>query len=128
MSPANDISGNRDLEPATLPKTWLDRLRRSGSAEIGQSNPSDQTGGRILEGQRNSSLTSLAGTLQRGGVSPARITAALIAENKAKCSPPLDRTEVEKIVASITRYPPASPIGDGADDAERLMQLVLEQL
>ena len=30
-------------------------------------------------------------------------------------------------MASITRYPPASPIGDGADDAERLMQLVLER-
>jgi putative DNA primase/helicase len=117
----------RDLEPATLPKSWLDHLRRSGSAESGKDNPSAQTGGRVVEGQRNTHLTSLAGTLQRSGASPAAITAALIEENKAKCSPPLDRTEVEKIVASITKYAPTAPISDGADDAERLMQLVLER-
>jgi putative DNA primase/helicase len=117
----------RDLEPATLPKTWLGRLRKGGLAGSSKDKPSAQTDGRVPEGQRNTSLTSLAGTLQRGGVSPAAITAALIAENKEKCSPPLDRSEVEKIMASITRYPPASPIGDGADDAERLMKLVLER-
>ena len=94
----------RDLEPAELPKTWLNRLRKGGLAGSSKDKPSAQTDGRVPEGQRNTSLTSLAGTLQRGGVSPAAISAALIAENKAKCSPPLDRSEVEKIVASITRY------------------------
>jgi putative DNA primase/helicase len=117
----------RDVEPAKLPKTWLDRLRKDGSAGPGTEKLSTQVDGRIPEGQRNTSLTSLAGTLQRGGVSPAAITAALIAENKAKCSPPLDRSEIEKIVGSITKYSPTSPIGDGADAAERLMQLVLER-
>jgi hypothetical protein len=91
----------RDLEPATLPKSWLDHLRRSGSAESGKDDPSAKTDGRILEGQRNTHLTSLAGTLQRGAVSPAAITAALIEENKAKCSPPLDKSEIEKIEAPI---------------------------
>lgn len=117
----------RDLKPATLPKNWLDRLRPDGSAESGKDNRAPQTDGRVLEGQRNNSLTSLAGTLQRSNASPAAITAALIAENKAKCSPSLDKSEIEKIVASITKYAPISPIGDGADDAERLMQLVLER-
>ena len=116
----------RDLKPATLPRNWLDRLRRDGSADSGKDNRS-QTDGRVLEGQRNNFLTSLAGTLQRSGASPAAITAALFAENKAKCSPPLDKSEIEKIAASITKYAPISPIGDGADDAERLMQLVLER-
>jgi putative DNA primase/helicase len=115
----------RDLEPATLPKTWLDHLRGNGSAESSEDKPSAQTAGRILEGQRNTRLTSLAGTLQRGGLSSAAITAALFAENQAKCTPPLDRSEVEEIVASITKYPATSPIGDSADAAERLMQLVL---
>ena len=117
----------RDLEPATLPKTWLDHLRSNGSVESGKDNPSAQTDARVLEGQRNTHLTSLAGTLQRGGVSPAAITAALIEENKAKCSPPLDRSEIKKIAASITKYAPTAPISDGADDAERSMQLVLER-
>jgi putative DNA primase/helicase len=116
----------RDVEPAKLPKTWLDRLRKDGSARPITEKLSTKTVGRIPEGQRNTSLTSLAGTLQRGGVSPAAITAALIAENKAKCTPQLDESEIRKIVASVTKYAPTAPIGDGADDAERLMQLVLE--
>ena len=117
----------RDVEPAKLPKTWLDRLRKDGSAGPGREKLSTQADGRIPEGQRNTSLASLAGTMQRGGVSPAAITAALIAENKAKCTPPLDDSEIKKIVASITKYAPTAPISDGADDAERLMQLVLER-
>jgi P4 family phage/plasmid primase-like protien len=118
---------DRDLEPATLPKSWRARLRKDVSAESNKDNSTAQPDGRILEGQRNTSLTSLAGTLQRGGVSPAAIKAALIAENNAKCTPPLDESEIKKIVASITKYPAPAPIGDGADDAERLMQLVLER-
>jgi putative DNA primase/helicase len=117
----------RDVEPEKLPKTWLDRLRKDGSAAPGTEKLSTQADGRIPEGQRNTSLTSLAGTMQRGGVSPAAITAALIAENKAKCTPPLDESEIKKIVTSITKYAPTAPISDGADDAERLMQLVLER-
>jgi putative DNA primase/helicase len=117
----------RDLEPAKLPKAWLDRLRGNAAVETGNEQPSARTDAQIPEGQRNTSLTSLAGTLQRRGVSPAAITAALIAENKAKCTPPLDESEIKKIVASITKYAPTAPIGDGADDAERLMQLVLER-
>ena len=133
--PSRHASGNRYrwkegrsfryLEPARLPKTWLCQLRTSSSAEKG--NPTAQKDGEILEGQRNNSLTRLAGTLRRNGLSSETITAALFAENKAKCSPPLDRSEVAKIVASVTKYAPTSPIGDGADDAERLMQLVLER-
>jgi hypothetical protein len=40
--------------------------------------------------------------------------------------PPLDAAEVETIVASITKYP-AARLGDGADAAEGLMQLVLDR-
>jgi putative DNA primase/helicase len=116
----------REFKPAKLPKTWLNRLRKDDSASK-KDNSTAQPEGRILEGQRNSKLTSLAGTLQRAGTSPTAIKAALIAENDAKCTPPLDEAEIKKIVASITKYPATAPIGDGADDAERLMQLVLER-
>ncbi len=51
----------------------------------------------------------------------------MTAENAAKCSPPLDAAEVAKIVASVSQYPPAQPIGEGADAAETLMQLALGQ-
>ena len=85
-----------------------------------------QAEGLVLEGSRNSYLTSIAGTMQRSGASPEALAAALAAENRVKCSPPLDTAEVEKIVASVTQYP-APPIGDGADAAEGLMHLVLDR-
>ena len=64
--------------------------------------------------------------LFNAGASRETITSALMAENAAKCTPPLDITEVEKIVASVSKYP-AAQLGDGADAAEALMQLVLDQ-
>jgi len=116
----------RDLKPAPLPEPWLDRLRGNTAAPTNADSAPAQSAGLVPEGQRNSHLTSLAGTLHRSGVSPEVITAALTAENTAKCSPPLDSSEIGKIVASVTTYP-AAPRGDGADAAEGLMQLVLDQ-
>jgi putative DNA primase/helicase len=64
--------------------------------------------------------------MQRVGASPQTLAAALKAENLAKCSPPLDAAEVKKIASSVAQYP-AAALGDGADAAEALMQLVLDQ-
>ena len=116
----------RDLKPVPLPEPWLGRLRGDTSAPTNADSAPAQSAGLVHEGGRNNHLTSFAGTLQRSGVSPEVIIAALMAENAAKCSPPLDSSEVEKIVANITKYP-AAPLGDGADAAEGLMQLVLDQ-
>jgi hypothetical protein len=58
-------------------------------------------------------------------MSPEAILAALRAENEAQCGPPpLDISEVKQIVNSIGRYP---ALGDGADAAEGLMQIVLDR-
>jgi len=54
------------------------------------------TGGRVREGQRNSHLTSLAGTMRRPGMSQDAILAALLAENTKCCEPPLSETEVRE--------------------------------
>jgi putative DNA primase/helicase len=131
--PSRHASGNRyrweegksfcDLKPAPLPEDWLAKLRNENKPAP-QDMRQDKTV--VLEGQRNSYLTSFAGTLQRSGASPEAITAALMAENAAKCSPPLESAEVEKIVTSVSKYP-AAQLGDGADAAEGLMQLVLDQ-
>ncbi|TPW22026.1 MAG: hypothetical protein FD126_86 [Elusimicrobia bacterium] len=63
----------------------------------------------IPEGGRNSTLTSLAGTMRKRGMTEDAILAALMAENLAKCAPPLDEAEVRAIVSSISRYPAGSP-------------------
>ena len=72
----------------------------------------------VLEGAirhpgRNDALTSLAGTMRRRGMSQVGIEAALLAENAARCEPPLDHAEVRKIAASIAKYLPASTLAPG---------------
>ena len=61
--------------------------------------------GELAEGQRNSNLTSIAGSMRRRDLSPAAIEAALLAENAARCDPPLSEEEVRSIVGSVLRYP-----------------------
>jgi hypothetical protein len=101
-------------------------LRRNGAGESVSDGAAAQAEGLVFEGSRNNYLTSIAGTIQRSGASPEALLAALAAENRVKCCPPLDDAELEKIVASVARYP-APPIGDGGDAAEGLMRLVLDR-
>jgi putative DNA primase/helicase len=65
---------------------------------------------KIPEGKRNSTLTSLAGSLRQRGCGQETILAALLAENKARCQPPLSEDEVQKIAGSISRYEPATNV------------------
>lgn len=57
------------------------------------------------KGQRNRSLTSLAGGLHRKGHNPDEIRMYLRALNASNCQPPLPDTEVEGIVTSVLCYP-----------------------
>ena len=58
----------------------------------------------ITSGSRNLSLTSLAGQLHNQGYSKADIFKELLYANSVACKPPLDRSEVELIVNSVTKY------------------------
>ena len=64
---------------------------------------------RIPSGQRDNTLTSLAGTMRRKRMDENAILAALLEENAAKCDPPLPEHEVRKIAHSVARYPPETP-------------------
>jgi hypothetical protein len=68
------------------------------------------TRGTIVEGSRNNFLTSEAGKLQRIGLDPPALSAALHELNRTKCRPPLPDSEVHTIACGIQRYPsrPAS--------------------
>ena len=61
----------------------------------------------ISKGERNTTLTSLAGSMRRRGMSEAAIHAALSAENRDRCRPPLPDRDIARIAASIARYPAA---------------------
>lgn len=70
--------------------------------------------GPLKDGSRNSTLTSLAGTMRRRGMAAGEIKAALSAINTQRCDPPLPDKEVSDIAASISRYPPAAQEEDDA--------------
>lgn len=63
----------------------------------------------IDEGSRNSTLTSLAGTMRARGMTEESIHVALLAENISRCNPPLDESEVKTIAHSVSRYQPNPP-------------------
>jgi Primase C terminal 1 (PriCT-1)/Protein of unknown function (DUF3987)/Bifunctional DNA primase/polymerase, N-terminal len=67
-------------------------------------------GNEIPYRERNNTLTSLAGSMRRRGMSQEAIEAALLAENK-KCYPELPETEVISIAKSVSRYEPAGTGG-----------------
>lgn len=59
---------------------------------------------KIPDGKRNETIHKTACSLQSRGLSDESILAACLAENRAKCDPPLSDDEVEKIVASALKY------------------------
>lgn len=66
-------------------------------------------GDAIGAGGRNATLTSLAGTMRRRGMSESEILAALQVANAERCKPPLETAEVARIAASIATKTPATP-------------------
>lgn len=82
-----------------------------------------EIGDEILEGERDDTLTSLAGSMRRRGMSQEAILAALSEENALKCKPPLPDADVERIARSVSKYAPAEdahyPEAKVADLAER---------
>lgn len=101
-----------DMEPAKLPEppAWLmEALERPANERgnlaglrLDHSLPANA----IPAGQRNSALTSLAGTMRRAGMSEAEILAALHKANADRCNPPLDDHDVQVIAWSVARYEP----------------------
>ncbi|MEJ5275773.1 MAG: bifunctional DNA primase/polymerase [Thermogemmata sp.] len=73
-------------------------------------------GARIPEGRRKTTLVALAGKLRDKGMSLEAIRAALITENRTRCTPPLPESEVEDILRSAARWRPGhlpAPADDG---------------
>jgi len=67
----------------------------------------------VIEGGRNNYLTQQAGRMRRAGLGHEAMSAALHAENKAKCDPPLPDREVDTIVWSVGRYDASNPVQAG---------------
>lgn len=59
----------------------------------------------IAEGSRNTTLTSLAGSLHHRCIDNDTVLEVLKAVNKKRCIPPLPESEIHTIINSISKYP-----------------------
>ena len=119
-APSRHVSGNTyawtdsSVELAEMP-AWLIEIV-NGRASLTSARVADTSDTEsIVEGARNSTLASLGGTMRRKGMSAAAMEQALLAENEARCKPPLDPEEVRTIANSISRY-------EAANDVDALFQ------
>ena len=105
--------------PAAWPE-WA-----TASAKKQSHSPAKAIGDVIPQGERDTVLTSLAGTMRRRGMSEAAIFAALNEENRELCSPPLPEADIRRIAGSIARYSPAAdiPVKTGLTTYRRLRKI-----
>ena len=111
-----------DLEVADAPDWLLALPQAKTRGERRDAGGSD--GQPIRNGERNDALTSLAGSMRRRAMTEAAIRAALQAENRERCEPPLPDEEVERIAKSVARYAPAA---DGPAVLQPLPQVLAFQ-
>ena len=76
----------------------------------------------IPEGERNTSLTRLAGGMRRRGMSEKEIALALKALNETRCQSPLDIDEVTRIARSVARYQPETTDDSRVSIVERAIE------
>ncbi len=123
-----EVTSHPDDVPLAEMPEWVVKMLNAPRA-----NPQKtKQGARISKGRRNSTLTTLAGSMRRSGADEAAIYAALAAINSHQCSPPLDDAEVRRIAASVARYQPANalnllPLTD-TGNAEAIRELFGETL
>lgn len=92
------------LQPSVMPEWLMKRLASGQRAATQNGNPLPE---KITEGSRNQWMASIAGTMRRRGMCRQAVEAALKVENQMRCQPPLENREIERIAASIDRYPAA---------------------
>jgi putative DNA primase/helicase len=88
-----------------LPKNVARALREERS-QSARTDCGGEVAREIPDGDRNGTLTSLAGTMRRRGMGEAEIFGALEVTNRLRCKPPLPEEEVRRICASVARYEP----------------------
>lgn len=99
-----EVSSHPDDVPIAEAPAWLLVLL---TAEATSSNGHDRftVPEMIRDGQRNDTLYRLARSLKARGLTYEATLAALRAENKARCEPPLDDAEVKKIADNAYQQP-----------------------
>src|SRR5205823_547594 len=103
------------LRPPEAPMAPLDTDHQPAAAPAAPSIPKPVP---IPRRRRSATLSDLAGLMHRRGVSAQAIALTLLAENVARCHPPLPKSEVIALVRAAVRTPPDSPPPDTANHSE----------
>ncbi|MEX2650362.1 MAG: bifunctional DNA primase/polymerase [Alphaproteobacteria bacterium] len=115
-----DVDRHPDEWPlADAPAAWLALARAPAKAKPTGDNAARENTGRLTEGQRNATLFRLACKLRRDALGADAILAAIEAENRERCDPPLDAAEVRAIAASASRYERGTERGAEAPSDDR---------
>jgi hypothetical protein len=104
-----------DLQLADLP-SWVveaTTTKRPANHKITNAGELD-SGNRVTRGKRRIHLLSKAGSMQHAGFHVAAITAALLAENRLICTPPLDANEVEELANDLSQRYPRGDLASGS--------------
>jgi hypothetical protein len=120
MPPSRHVSGRRyawvpghgpdEIEAATAPPWLIGLMSEDGRRPSGKDKAATLAEGEIIsDGRRDTTLTSLAGTMRRRGMTPDEIFAGLLVVND-RCDPPLDEAQVRKIANSVGRYSPSDSV------------------
>jgi hypothetical protein len=117
--------GPGEIDPPEAPAWVVELMREDGPKRPRAARP--PADGRIPEGLRDSTLTSLAGSMRRRGMSAEAIAAALLVENAERCDPPLPDDQVRKIAESVARYAPAEAAGASAGTGKDIILAYLRR-
>jgi hypothetical protein len=109
--PSNHTRDDYSFEPGRAPNEvplapaplWLLDLILGNTEAAPTAAPT--TEGMLGRGERHPTLFAMAGAMRQKGMSRAGIEAALRAENAARCSPPLEEKEIQKLVRGALKYP-----------------------
>ena len=116
--PATGMESHGSVEDvATAPDALLALVRTAESRTERPAQAPAASGGVIPDGQRDSTLASLAGAMRRKGLTADEIEPALAAINRNRCRPPLADSDLARIAQSVSRYAageamPAEPAAD----------------
>lgn len=89
-----------EAQTVEMPR-WIAEARHAANSRPASTAQND---GKIPQGQRNSTLHKLASSMRSKGFTEDAILVALLADNQARCEPPLPEKEVRTIARSAGKY------------------------
>jgi archaellum biogenesis ATPase FlaH len=98
-----------EWQNASFEITGIEKLGHKTGTTVKNKLP-DVVGDTINKGNRDNTLTSIAGSLRSRGLDKDTIFSALTGINQSKCNPPLKQAHIRKIAKSVSRYRPQEAI------------------